>query len=170
MTTTPTRTRPTAPTAPTTVLETTLRLLRPPEDVFPLLCPVLEYLWIPDWSCTMVHSRSGVAELGCVFLRDGGETWLTTRYEPPTAIDYAIVTPDLTASTLRFRLAPTPDGGTTAALRSTRTALSPAGAESVRAWPLDDQLAMWRLREAQANHYLTTGTMLEGPPPVYPGS
>lgn len=74
---------PTSPTAPTTVLETTLTLVRPPEDVFPLLCPVLEYLWIPDWSCTMVHSHSGVAELGCAFLREQGETWLTTRYEPP---------------------------------------------------------------------------------------
>lgn len=148
-------------------METTLTFPHPPEDVFALLCPVREYAWIADWSCTMVHSRSGVAELGCVFLRERGETWLTTRYEPPSAIDYAIVTPGLTAAMLQFRLAATASG-TTVALRSTRTALSPAGADDVRAWAAPHQLAMWRLREAQANHYLATGTMLDCPPPAYP--
>lgn len=168
MTTTHLPPLPTSPTAPTTVLETTLTLVRPPEDVFPLLCPVLEYLWIPDWSCTMVHSHSGVAELGCVFLREQGETWLTTRYEPPTAIDYAIVAPGLSASALQFRLSPTAQG-TSVALRSTHTALSPEGAAWLAGWTVAQQRAMWSLREAQANHYLTTGTMLEGPRPTYPG-
>ena len=33
-----------------------------PERVFPLLCPVLEYRWIPTWQCELLHSDSGVAE------------------------------------------------------------------------------------------------------------
>jgi hypothetical protein len=26
-----------------------------PEHVFPLLCPVLEYKWIPYWRCELLH-------------------------------------------------------------------------------------------------------------------
>jgi hypothetical protein len=33
-----------------------------PDRVFPLLCPVLEYRWIPTWRCEQLHSESGVAE------------------------------------------------------------------------------------------------------------
>ena len=41
-----------------------------PEEIFPLLCPVREYDWIPEWDCTMVYSESGIAERGCVFQTD----------------------------------------------------------------------------------------------------
>lgn len=140
------------------VFETTLAFSGTPEEVFPLLCPVREYDWIPDWSCTMVHTTSGVAELGCVFTRERGETWITTRYEPPAGIEYTIVTPTA-VRTLAFVLTRTPQG-TAAAVRSTATALSPAGAADVLGWTADDQQRMWALREAQANHFLRTGTML----------
>jgi hypothetical protein len=140
------------------VFETTLTFAGTPEEVFPLLCPVREYDWIPDWSCTMVHSTSGVAELGCVFTRERGETWITTRYEPPARIDYTILTPS-TVRTLAFVLTATTHG-TRAELRSTGTALSPAGAANVLGWTAGDQQRMWTLREAQANHLLRTGTML----------
>lgn len=152
------------PTAPTTILEMTLELAGAPRDVFPLLCPVREYDWIPDWRCTMVHSTSGVAELGCVFRRDGGETWITTRYEPPTAIDYAIVSPT-TASLLAFRLSPTATGSDVR-LRSTHTALSPAGVAGIARWGVAEQRRMWTLRAAQIDHYLATGTMLTAGAPV----
>ena len=38
-----------------------------PDRVFPLLCPVREYEWIPGWECDVLHSVSGVAEEDCVF-------------------------------------------------------------------------------------------------------
>lgn len=64
-----------------------------PEAVFPLLCPTLEYDWIPIWACELVHSDSGVAEMDCVFITDfpergGREVWTCTRYEPPARIEY----------------------------------------------------------------------------------
>ena len=37
------------------------------DRVFPLLCPVQEALGLPGWSAQILHSDSGVAELGCVF-------------------------------------------------------------------------------------------------------
>lgn len=148
------------------VFETTLTFSSTPEEVFPLLCPVREYDWIPDWSCTMIHTISGVAELGCVFARERGETWITTRYEPPARIDYTILTPSA-VRTLAFVLTASAHG-TTAALRSTATALSPAGAADVLGWTADDQQRMWTLREAQANHFLHTGTMLTAGATVTP--
>lgn len=148
------------------VVDIPLSFTGTPEEVFPLLCPVREYDWIPDWSCTMVHSVSGVAELGCIFTRERGETWITTRYEPPVRIDYTIVLPGLTVRTLSFVLQATGPRATSAALRTTATALGQAGVDEVLGWTADDQRRLWRLSEEQANHYLSTGTLLPaGPTP-----
>ena len=142
------------------VVDLELSLAGTPREVFGLLCPVREYDWIPDWSCTMVHSVSGVAELGCIFTRERGETWITTRYEPPTRIDYAIVLPGLTVRTLSFVLTTSGPRTTRAALRTTATALGQDGVREVLGWTAEDQRRMWRLREAQLNHYLSTGSLL----------
>jgi len=64
-----------------------------PERVFPLLCPVREHEWIPTWKAEIVNSKSGFAELDCVFCTDnpteGKRTWICTHYDPPRAIEYA---------------------------------------------------------------------------------
>ena len=36
--------------------------LATPERVFPLLCPVREAEWVPDWQYRLIYSESGVAE------------------------------------------------------------------------------------------------------------
>ena len=129
-----------------------------PDRVFPLLCPVREYDWIPDWDCTMVHSAGGVAELGCVFLRGEGETWITTRYEPPARIDYTIFLPGRAVGTLEFRL--TPDGpGTRVDLCSTTTSIGPGPGHALGGRD-HDRRALWALRRDQLSHYLRTGTAL----------
>ena len=138
-----------------TAVDITFTLDAAPERVFPLLCPVVEYQWIPDWRCTMVHSASGVAELGCVFLREG-ETWITTRYAPPTRIDYAIFVPDGSVGTLQFTLTPV-GAGTRVDLATTTTATRPgAPAHGTE----QERRALWDLRRRQMEHHLGTGTML----------
>lgn len=69
------------------------------EEVFPLLCPVREYDWIPQWSCNMVFSESGVAEDLCVFKthfspEECEETWVCTYYEKNTRIEYLYYLPN----------------------------------------------------------------------------
>jgi len=64
-----------------------------PERVFPLLCPVQEYDWIPTWRCDLIYSKSGYAELGCVFSTDfgdasGKETWVVCTYEKNRCIGF----------------------------------------------------------------------------------
>ena len=54
-------------------------------DVFPLLCPVREHDWIPTWSCEMIYTDSGIAELDCVFRTTIGGSeavWSVSRYDP----------------------------------------------------------------------------------------
>ncbi|NEZ04725.1 hypothetical protein G4Y73_11230 [Wenzhouxiangella sp. XN201] len=63
------------------------RIHAPPDAVFPLLCPVREYDWIPEWDCRLLYTESGLAEAGCVFQTnreaEGGlDTWVISRYEP----------------------------------------------------------------------------------------
>lgn len=64
-----------------------------PEKVFPLLCPVREYDWIPTWQCNLIYSKSGYAELGCVFSTDlgdasGVEIWVVCTYEKNKQIGF----------------------------------------------------------------------------------
>ena len=64
-----------------------------PEKVFPLLCPVKEYDWIPTWQCNLIYSKSGYAELGCVFSTDfgdasGREIWVVCAYEKNRQIGF----------------------------------------------------------------------------------
>lgn len=65
----------------------------PIQDMFPLACPVMEYKWIPDWKCELVHCPNGHVELGTVFneissapvLADSitqKTTWTAVLYEP----------------------------------------------------------------------------------------
>lgn len=63
------------------------------ETVFPLLCPVREYDWIPMWKCEIICSMSGYAEMGCVFTTDfkdhsGQETWVVCTYEKNRQIGF----------------------------------------------------------------------------------
>jgi hypothetical protein len=74
------------------------RIEAAPSDIFPLLCPVREYDWIPDWDCRMVYSTSGLAEPGCIFQTDrpadgGLDTWLVSRHEPPSHIGFVRMNP-----------------------------------------------------------------------------
>ena len=74
------------------------RIEAAPSDIFPLLCPVREYDWIPHWDCRMVYSSSGLAEPGCIFqtdrAADGGlDTWVISRHEPPLHIGFVRMNP-----------------------------------------------------------------------------
>ena len=116
--------------------EFTHELNAPPEAVFPLLCPVREYDWLPGWSCELIYSDSGVAEKDCVFRTNpqpgGPSTWCTTIYEPPRRIEYLVVAQD-SLTRLHVELEPTATG---TRLRWTRlfTGLTERGNENLGWW------------------------------------
>ena len=74
-----------------------MRIEAAPEDIFPLLCPVREFDWIPYWDCKLIYTESGIAERGCIFQTDkpgeGVDTWVVSRFEPPTRISFVRVDP-----------------------------------------------------------------------------
>lgn len=134
-----------------------------PERVFPLLCPVLEYRWIPHWRCEMLHSVSGVAEEDCVFRTDfpdvGSMTWIVSRYEPPTRIEFSCVAPE--RCVMRLKIALAADGAGTRLTWTRRfLSLGPDG----DAW-LDTQSEAGEKNRMDSltgmlDHFLRTGAML----------
>lgn len=139
------------------------RLVRPPREVFPLLCPVREAEWIPGWAPRLVLSNSGTAEGGAVFITPGEPeaVWTVTRYEPPERIAFIKVTPGVTVGQVGIVLRPDADGGTYADVTYAYTSLgTPEGDAAVAAFTADAYGEAMKLWERRLNHFLGTGTML----------
>ena len=145
---------------------------RPPEQVFPLLCPVREAEWLPGWKYRLVYSQSGVAELGAVFTtpnlgagtapkEDGPETtWIITHYDPAKfEIAFAWVRPQMLATRLEIALAPAAQDCTRSRIRYTYTALSAEGARELESMEATFEQRMRRWEKA-INHYLEHGTII----------
>ena len=137
----------------------------PPEKVFPLLCPVREADWVPDWKYRLIYSSSGVAEDGCVFTTPndaGTETiWMVTHYDPEAyTIAYAWVEPGTIATQLRISLAPAPGGKTNAKIRYLYTGLSPAGNAALERYTPEWFQKKMQAWEAAIHHYLRKGQLI----------
>ena len=134
-----------------------------PEKVFPLLCPVREAEWVPGWEYRLICSKSGLAELGCVFTtpnEDGSvATWMAIEYEPPRRVGFVWVWPQMVAARLRFELEPA-GGKTRLHARYEYTGLSEAGNKEVERYTEEWFAAKMKKFEAALNHYLTTGKMI----------
>jgi hypothetical protein len=126
-------------------------------DIFPLLCPVLEYDWIPDWSCRMVWSKSGVAERDATFttgmLPFGRELWTCVVYEPPRRIEYLFTRGAKAAVHLEISLSE--EGPRTAVLWTMRfTAATPFWSRALRSKMTEESFAaMIKGREGQLAAY-----------------
>lgn len=129
-----------------------------PEAVFPLLCPVREYDWIPEWDCRLVYTESGLAEVGCVFQTereaDGGlDTWVVSRHEPAHHVAFVRVN-DLRAMQYDISLAPTADGATRLVWCQVITSLNEAGDRHVQALEESDFFRTITKLETLLNDYL----------------
>ncbi len=144
----------------------TQRLVAPPDNVFPLLCPVREKDWAGEWDYEMIYSQSGLAELDCTFKTQHPGTpdtiWVMTRYEPENLyVEFLNITPDLRTAKIDITLTDNLDGTTTAQITYTYTALSERGNHllaDVTEEHFDWLMEMW---EQQMNYYLETGQILK---------
>ncbi len=141
----------------------TMHLHAAPEQVFPLLCPVREYDWLPGWEARIVFTESGFTEQGCVFTTtdDGGReaVWTVSRYEPGRAIEFVVVIPGIWVTKLDIALR-REGGGTVVEWRRTFTALTPEGEQAMAAITETEFAAQVGRLERQLDHYLATGTAL----------
>ncbi len=115
----------------------TQRVSATPEAIFPLLCPVREYDWIPGWDCRLVYTESGLAEPGCVFQTnreaDGGlDTWVIGRHEPSRHVGFVRIN-GLRAIRYDISLEPVAVGLTELTWTQEITALSDEGDQHVAA-------------------------------------
>jgi hypothetical protein len=136
----------------------TQRIRATPEAIFPLLCPVREYDYLPDWECELVYTESGLAEEGCVFRTDreadgGLDTWVVSRFEPPRRIAFVRVNP-LRTMQYDVTLAPEEDGTTTLVWEQVVTALDEAGDRHVAARRQEDFTAGIEAMETKIERYL----------------
>lgn len=134
-----------------------------PDQVFPLLCPVREYDWVPGWDCRLVYTESGLAEDGCVFQTDrpadgGVDTWVVSHFEPGERIGFVRVNP-LRAIRYDVLLAGNGDGTTSLEWRQEITALNEDGDRQLASLKEDDFVAMIGKLETLLDRYLATGTV-----------
>lgn len=134
-----------------------------PERVFPLLCPSAEEDWLDGWSFEMVHSASGYAEAGCVFLtrQHGAEAtlWFTSDYEPHEHIRFVRFTPGAAVTEIDIRLAPAAHG-CDVDIRYAVAGLRPGAEAALAAFSEERWAAMMSFWERAMNHYLATGERL----------
>lgn len=152
--------------APRRTFVHTTTIAAPPEAVFPLLCPVREYDWIPTWSCDLLHVPRGAAEEGAVFRTDaphgrGGMTWVVTRHEPMRAVDFACFADGL-IQRLLVRLTPAA-GGTDLSWTREHTALDADSARWLAAVDESEVGARTQLLFDRLSHYARTGAALPTP-------
>lgn len=136
----------------------------PPEVVFPLLCPVREYDWIPTWKCELLYSDSGVIECDCIFRTEapggGRQVWVVTERDPEAhKLGFVVVRgEDLV---LRHDVSLRGDGETTAVRwESTFTGLSPEGNRQVQAVTDEAYGKRLAILGQLLDHYCRTGEML----------
>jgi hypothetical protein len=136
------------------------------KDIFSLLCPVLEYKWLPGWKCTMCYSDSGVAEMDAVFhtKENLGRTavWTTITYQPHSFIEYLVVSGKDAVIRLSISLKENADNTTHVTWRMLFTATSFLAARVLKdAFTEEKFQKMMRDRKTELNHYLKTGEILK---------
>jgi hypothetical protein len=135
-------------------------LLAPPDKVFPLLCPTREYDWLETWKCRLLYSKSGFAELDCIFVTDfpneGEEVWVVSVYRPNEEIQFVRSSGQ---RVIRFIITLTDNGNgtTTAEWTQIFSGLNEEGNRLVAS--VSDEAFRQRIleRERQLNHFLTMG-------------
>lgn len=136
-----------------------------PAQVFPLLCPVREHDWIDGWEAEVIHSQSGLAEQGCVFVTPGAHehhaVWYVTQHD---AVDFSLemvrVTPEVEVTKLNIKLEPLGEDKTESTITYQYTPLSAMREEYLRTNLDDDFQQQMKYWEKAINYYLRTGEKL----------
>jgi hypothetical protein len=138
-----------------------------PDAVFPLLCPRREYEWIESWRGEIIYSKSGFAELDCVFSTEfaGGakEIWVVDQFYKNEKIQFIRFTE---SRVIRYciSLKDNNNGTTTATWEMTITSLNDEGDSYIENFSDTDYEGRIKGLEKMLNHYLATGGMLKMAP------
>jgi len=139
-----------------------------PARVFDLLCPVKEAEWLDGWDYFLLHSESGLAEEGCVFLsRQEGEKdtiWMITRRDvTKREIEFVRATPESRIAKLSITVDEKTTNVSKVKITYIITALCEEGNRFLEAFTQDNFGGAMKFWEASMNYYLATGKKLRRP-------
>ena len=136
-----------------------------PSKVFDLLCPVKEAEWLEGWDYTLLHSDSGLAEEGCVFLsRQEGEKdtiWMITKRDVQNReIQFVRATPESRIARLTITVGEKAANLSKVKITYVITALCQEGNTFLEAFTQENFETAMKFWEASMNYYLETGEKL----------
>jgi hypothetical protein len=136
------------------------------DDIFPLLCPVKEKDWAPDWDPELVISNSSVIEQECLFVEADTPTdaiWVVSKHDPANfeVAMYRIV-PGIIVGRFAITLDSEDEKTTSASVSYEQTALGKDGEKIVHEFTAESFADFMDEFTLAINHYLMTGKMIEG--------
>ena len=137
-----------------------------PSKVFDLLCPVKEAEWLDGWDYTLLYSKSGLAEEGCVFLsRQEGEKdtiWMITKRDVQSReIEFVRATPESRIARLTIAVDEKEAQVSKVQITYVLTALCEEGNTFLEAFTQENFEAAMKFWEKSMNYYLQTGETLK---------
>jgi hypothetical protein len=141
------------------------------DRVFPLCCPVQEYLWIDGWACELVHCPNDRVEAGCVFREflsapflqgavRAETTWTAVQHDPQTHRLHFEVVNAISRSLYRIELDDAGQGETMARLDFTYTACNEEGERVIADHGAARLRVMLGIVGAMLRRYAETGRKL----------
>jgi len=144
----------------------------PIQDVFPLACPVMEYKWIPDWKCELVHCPNGHVELGTIFYEIASApmladsitqktTWTAVLYEPNRyRVHYRLDNP-ISSSLLKIEFEADASKKTKTHIEITYSPLNEKGIRNMERSGEEKLKLMLSILSMMLKHYCEQGEMVK---------
>ena len=143
----------------------------PVDDVFPLVCPVMEYKWIPGWKCELINCPNGHVELGTVFneissspvLADSiaqKTTWTAVFYEPENHRVHFRLDNQISSSLYKLEFVASAAGGTDMRLEMAYTPLGAYEEGEMKIHREEKIKLMLSVLSAMLVHYCEQGEMI----------
>jgi hypothetical protein len=135
-------------------------------EVFPLLCPVREKDWTPEWDPKLVISNSGLMEQECLFVESdtpNDAIWIVFKHDP---VNFEVamyrVVPGVVVGRFAITLEREEDRKTIASVSYEQTALGEDGDKIVNEFTSESFARFMDEFTLAIDHYLTTGEMIAG--------
>ena len=135
------------------------------QEVFPLLCPVREYEYLPAWDCDLVYLDTGFIEEGGVFTTefpqdgDDKDVWVVSKYVLNKIIQFVRIN-TLRAIIYNIEVCSNKPAGTKLSWEQIITGLTPEGNKYVEALREEDFVDRLHGMEKLLQHYLDSGEVM----------
>jgi hypothetical protein len=115
----------------------------PAEDIFSLVCPLMEYRWIKGWKCKLIYLPNGKNEKDCVFSEimsapfligniNGKTIWTTVLFDPLNYQVHFKLDNKISSSLYKIEMIHKPDNSTACNLEFTYTPTNTKGSRLLR--------------------------------------